>query len=156
MCQAFEPATSTQDKSLSTVGFPTRRGESPGRRRLVFFLSLFFFSNFSVFIFLLDFSSCYSDYVTVTSMPFPCCFRFCGILLFSSALERLFEGRRILGYSGRAFDSVTVSRIPGSRVESSNPWTRTADASPGFGSLNLWILEFLEVLRSLDHRVLGS
>lgn len=29
MCQAFEPATSTQDKSLSTVGLPTR----PIRRR---------------------------------------------------------------------------------------------------------------------------
>lgn len=52
MCQAFEPATSTQDKSLSTVGLPTR----PTRRRAArgplcvdggsiasLFLSLFFF-----------------------------------------------------------------------------------------------------------------
>lgn len=157
MCQAFEPATSTQDKSLSTVGFPTRRvARSPATR---FSLSFFHFFLFIWFFF--------HRVTLITLLLLLCHFRaaFCFVVFYlyfflDLALERLFEGRRILGYSGRALDPVeVVSRIPGSTVESSNPRTRTADVFPRgvfFGSLNLWILEFLEILRSLDHRVLGS
>lgn len=51
MCQAFEPATSTQDKSLSTVGLPTRTTRravrSPAAR--FFSFSLFTFSFFFIF-----------------------------------------------------------------------------------------------------------
>lgn len=78
MCQAFEPATSTQDKSLSTVGFPTRRGVSPGRRRLVS-LSLFYFSVFILF----DFFFRHVTLITLLLLlcHFRAAFALCGILL---------------------------------------------------------------------------
>lgn len=110
------------------------------------FLSLSFFPFLFYLIF---FSSCYFDYVIVTSMPFPCCFRFVvllrGYFFFLVWLYSVFfEGRRILGYSGRTHSTPWKSLGFQDQVESSNPRTRTVDGSPGFGSLNLWILEILE------------
>lgn len=129
MCQAFEPATSTQDKSLSAVGLPTRitrRATRSPAARFFLFPSL---SLFLLFLFYSIFSSCYSDYVTVTSMPFPyAAFAFCSILLeyvsrfklvtFFVSRVAFLKGRRILGYLGRHSTPwiPEVSRIPGSSI----------------------------------------
>lgn len=76
MCQAFEPATSTQDKSLSTVGLPTR----PTRRRAArgplcvdggsiasLFLSLFFFP----LMYTLSLSFSQSQFLPLRLLPPP-------------------------------------------------------------------------------------
>jgi len=158
MCQAFEPATSTQDKSLSTVGFPTRRAaRSPTTRfsPFFFFFSVLFLSDFFFF------SSCY---FVITLLLFLCRFRaafalwyFTWILFFLVWLySAFFEGRRILGYSGRAFDSVEVSRIPGSSriLESTDQNCGRIPRFWVFESLDSRILGNSEISR--DHRVLRS
>jgi len=125
----------------------SRRGESPGRRRLVSLSFSFFFPFLFYLIFF--FSSCY---FVITLLLFLCRFRaafalwyFTWILFFLVWLYSIFfEGRRILGYSGRAFDSVEVSRIPGSSriLESTD---QNCGRIPRF-----WVFE------SLDSRILGN
>lgn len=121
MCQAFEPATSTQDKSLSTVGFPTRTNAA--RAVLGSFSSLVFFLYYCFC------SSCYSDYVIVNFYAGSVLFFFFFfalwllisffLLLCVFFVKRLSKGRWILGYLGGhsilSLDPGNLSEIPGIR-----------------------------------------
>lgn len=168
MCQAFEPATSTQDKSLSAVGVFQHelRGEPPDRRRLVsfsfplsfslfflFFLFLFYF--FLVMLFRLRY--CYFYVVSVPPSLFVCTLLRFKLVFFFCSRAAFLEGRRILGYLGRHSTPWIPEGLADSRIlESSNPSEQNCGHRSRVGSLNLWILEFFEseISRSSSPRIL--
>lgn len=159
MCQAFEPATSTQDKSLSAVGLPTRttrRAYSVAGGSFLFLslsLSFFFFTFSFLFYFVI---MLFWLRLLLLLCRFRAAFAFCSVLLgyvsrfkfaffFFLFLEWLFS--RVTG----SLDTWIGIRLRGSRTSrgfqdprSSNPSEQNCGHRSRVGSLNLWILEFLE------------